>query len=78
MQVKESSCVPVNDNNNNVPEDDDWEEMDSESLTLAEASLLQKILRRTLMQAQNAELNVIRQDPSSPLFSVSSFEDLNL
>lgn len=43
----------------------------------AEASLLIKVLRNKLVQNKN-EVEVQRNDPSSPLHSVKSFEELPL
>ena len=44
---------------------------------LADASFLMKVLRRKLVQTKN-EVEVQRNDPSSPLHSVKSFEELPL
>jgi len=54
-------------------------EEESEGLiSEAERSLIQKILRTRLVETSKAELEVIRKDPTSPLFSATSFEELNL
>ena len=45
--------------------------------TKAENSLLCKVLREKLVPTQN-ELEVQQRDPNSPLYSVKSFEELNL
>ena len=44
---------------------------------VAEASLLIKVLRNKLVQNKN-EVEVHRNDPTSPLHSVKSFEELPL
>ena len=44
---------------------------------LADASFLMKVLRNKLVQNKN-EVEVQRNDPSSPLHSVKSFEELPL
>ena len=44
---------------------------------LADASFLMKVLRSKLVQTKN-EVEVQRNDPSSPLYSVKSFEELLL
>ena len=44
---------------------------------LADASFLMKVLRSKLVQTKN-EVEVQRNDPSSPLHSVKSFEELLL
>ena len=44
---------------------------------LADVSFLMKVLRRKLVQNKN-EVEVQRNDPSSPLHSVKSFEELPL
>ncbi|XP_074039484.1 DEAD-box helicase Dbp80-like [Leptinotarsa decemlineata] len=43
----------------------------------AEASLLSKIIRKGLIESKN-DIEVQRKDPKSPLYSVKSFEALNL
>lgn len=55
-----------------VPED----EGDLET-TKAEASLLTKILRTKLVDNRN-EVEVLQNDPNSPLYSAKSFEELRL
>ncbi|PNF43328.1 DEAD-box helicase Dbp80 [Cryptotermes secundus] len=50
---------------------------DEAPISPAERSLLQKIIRRGLVENKN-DIEVQRKDPSSPLFSVKSFEALNL
>ena len=43
----------------------------------AEKSLLQKVIRKGLVENKN-DLEIQRKDPKSPLYSVKSFEALNL
>lgn len=43
----------------------------------ADASLLQKIIRKGLVDTKS-EIDVLRQDPNSPLFSAKTFEELKL
>lgn len=43
----------------------------------AEASLLAKIIRKGLIESKQ-DLDVLRNDPNSPLFSVKTFEALHL
>jgi ATP-dependent RNA helicase DDX19/DBP5 len=50
---------------------------DEAPISPAERSLLQKIIRRGLVENKN-DIEVQRKDPSSPLFSVKSFEALHL
>lgn len=45
--------------------------------SLADASLLQKIIRKGLVDTKS-EIDVLRQDPNSPLYSARSFEELKL
>ena len=47
------------------------------SVSPAEASLLNKVLRAKLIETKS-NLEIQRADPSSPLYSVKSFEDLRL
>jgi ATP-dependent RNA helicase DDX19/DBP5 len=51
--------------------------IDETPITPAERSLLQKIIRKGLVENKN-DIEVQRKDPSSPLFSVKSFEALHL
>jgi len=51
-------------------------EGDSE-VTVAEKSLLQKVIRKGLVDNKN-DLEIQRKDPNSPLYSVKTFEALNL
>ena len=44
---------------------------------VAERSLLQKVIRKGLVENKN-DLEIQRKDPKSPLYSVKSFEALNL
>uniref|UniRef100_A0A0K2T7Y8 RNA helicase n=1 Tax=Lepeophtheirus salmonis TaxID=72036 RepID=A0A0K2T7Y8_LEPSM len=53
------------------------EEEEEKPLNAAEKSLLQKVIRRGLVETTN-DIEVQRKDPKSPLFSVKSFESLNL
>ncbi|XP_063736766.1 ATP-dependent RNA helicase DDX19A, partial [Eleginops maclovinus] len=46
-------------------------------LDLAEQSLLNKLIRRSLVRNRN-QVEVLQRDPSSPLFSVKTFEELRL
>lgn len=44
----------------------------------AEASLLTKILRTKLVDSGSNDVHVQQNDPTSPLYSARSFEELNL
>ena len=57
-----------------LPKDDDNYE---KPLSSEESSLLRKLLRDNLVQS-NQELEVQQRDPTSPLYSVKSFEELRL
>lgn len=48
-----------------------------EELTAAERSLMQKVIRKGLIENKN-DVEIQRRDPNSPLYSVKSFEALNL
>ena len=48
-----------------------------DSVAAAERSLLQKVIRKGLVENKN-DLEIQRKDPKSPLYSVKSFEALNL
>jgi len=49
----------------------------NEELSVAEKSLLQKVIRKGLVDNKN-DLEIQRKDPNSPLYSVKTFEALNL
>ncbi len=53
------------------------EEEPEKQLSPAEQSLLRKVLHTSLVENRN-ELEVQRKDPKSPLYSVKSFDALNL
>ena len=57
-----------------LPED---KTTDEAPVSPAERSLLQKIIRRGLVENKN-DLEIQRRDPTSPLFSIKSFEALHL
>jgi ATP-dependent RNA helicase DDX19/DBP5 len=58
----------------NGPED---KTTDEAPISPAERSLLQKIIRKGLVENKN-DIEVQRKDPTSPLFSIKSFEVLHL
>ncbi|PSN33637.1 DEAD-box helicase Dbp80 [Blattella germanica] len=53
------------------------DDKDEPPISPAERSLLQKIIRKGLVENKN-DIEVQRRDPTSPLFSVKSFEALHL
>ncbi|CAG9854297.1 unnamed protein product [Phyllotreta striolata] len=52
-------------------------EADPDKSNLAEASLLAKIIRKGLVENKN-DIEIQRQDPKSPLYSIKTFEALDL
>ena len=48
-----------------------------EGVSEAEVSLMRKILRTKLIQSKN-NVEIMRSDPNSPLYSIKSFEELHL
>ena len=48
-----------------------------ENVTPADISLMQKLLRTKLIDSKN-NIEIVRSDPNSPLYSVKSFEELRL
>lgn len=50
---------------------------ETEKITAAERSLLQKVIRKGLVENRH-DLEVQRKDPNSPLYSIKSFDALNL
>lgn len=53
------------------------QKVEDEQLTKADYSIMNKYLRNSLLNSTNS-VEVIRSDPTSPLYSVKSFEELNL
>jgi len=49
----------------------------NETISVAERSLLQKVIRKSLVENKN-DLEIQRKNPNCPLYSVKSFEALNL
>lgn len=62
---------PTVSDNRKVSSDEDTE------LSRAEASLLQKVVRKGLIESKH-DIEVQRKDPTSPLYSVKTFEALHL
>ncbi|GAB6019785.1 DEAD-box helicase Dbp80 [Chamberlinius hualienensis] len=58
------------------PYDSGKDDLDKEE-SVAEASLIRKILRTKLIQTTH-NVEIQRKDPNSPLYSVKTFEELNL
>lgn len=50
---------------------------DGDQVDLAEQSLLNKLIRRSLVRNRN-QVEVLQRDPTSPLYSVKTFEELRL
>ena len=50
---------------------------EAEKVDLAEQSLLNKLIRRSLVRNRN-QVEVLQRDPTSPLYSVKTFEELRL
>ncbi|KAK2851846.1 hypothetical protein Q5P01_008122 [Channa striata] len=50
---------------------------DGDTADLAEQSLLNKLIRRSLVRNRN-QVEVLQRDPTSPLYSVKTFEELRL
>ena len=46
-------------------------------ISLAERSVLQKVIRKSLVENRN-DLEIQRKDPNCPLYSVKTFEELSL
>ncbi|CAL8110430.1 unnamed protein product [Orchesella dallaii] len=65
--------APTNDPDDPVAEI----KTEDKDLPASEKSLLQKLLRTKLVQSSK-QLEIIQKDPTSPLFSATSFEDLPL
>ncbi|XP_068772758.1 ATP-dependent RNA helicase DDX25 isoform X2 [Struthio camelus] len=55
----------------------DEEEEEGDRVDLAESSLLNKLIRTSLVESSH-HVEILQQDPTSPLFSVKTFEELPL
>jgi ATP-dependent RNA helicase DDX19/DBP5 len=77
--LSKSDPIPIGSPNTEGISGDGLEDRsrDEAPISPAERSLLQKIIRRGLVENKN-DIEVQRKDPSSPLFSVKSFEALHL
>ncbi|XP_039212549.1 ATP-dependent RNA helicase DDX25 isoform X2 [Crotalus tigris] len=53
------------------------DEQDDDRVSLAEMSLLNKLIRRSLVESSH-RVEILQRDPKSPLFSVTTFEKLHL
>lgn len=62
---------------NNVEAESGASQEPEESIPLQERSLLQKIVRTKLVDSKY-DIEIQRKDPKSPLYSVKSFEALDL
>lgn len=65
----------LKENTTNTDSKDD--DVADEQISPAEKSLLQKIIRRGLVETTK-DIEIQRKDPSSPLYSVKSFDALHL
>lgn len=61
----------------NVESENGGWQKNAERVDLAEQSLLNKLIRRSLVKNRN-QVEVQQRDPTSPLFSVKTFEELRL
>ncbi|XP_066495473.1 ATP-dependent RNA helicase DDX25 [Tiliqua scincoides] len=58
-------------------EKDDNKDDNDDRVPLAETSLLNKLIRRSLIESHH-HVEVLQRDPKSPLFSIRTFEELHL
>lgn len=56
--------------------DESWTQH-GDRVDIAQQSLLNKLIRHSLVQNRN-QVEVLQRDPNSPLYSVKSFEELRL
>ncbi|XP_018319355.1 DEAD-box helicase Dbp80 [Agrilus planipennis] len=76
--VKKIENIEIsNSNENPEKKPEDVSEDVPDQFSPAEASLLEKIIRRGLVENKN-DIEIQRQDPNSPLHSVKTFEALHL
>eukprot|EP00794_Sanderia_malayensis_P015208 gene15208-16779_t len=80
---EEKVAVPKNDSSNSLSKQDSEiskstvEEQGDNAVSLADASLMTKVLRSHLTNVKS-DVEVLQKDPTSPLYSVKSFEELHL
>lgn len=67
----------INTQNYGRENDSNLSSDESVVLSKAEKSLLQKVVRKGLIESKH-DIEVQRKDPTSPLFSVKTFEALHL
>ncbi|CAO2635578.1 ATP-dependent RNA helicase DDX25 [Lemmus lemmus] len=68
-----STTVPNTDGSLNAEEEDEEDDV----VDLAANSLLNKLIRQSLVESSH-RVEVLQKDPSSPLYSVKTFEELRL
>ncbi|GJQ70603.1 putative nucleic acid binding protein [Trypoxylus dichotomus] len=71
------SQIEISKNDEKTKPGDDNSDDAVEQFSPAEASLLQKIIRKGLVESKT-DIEIQRKDPNSPLYSVKSFEALHL
>ncbi|XP_075460470.1 ATP-dependent RNA helicase DDX25 isoform X3 [Ascaphus truei] len=54
-----------------------WDDEEDDTNNLATSSLLNKLIRKSLVESHH-NVEVLQRDPSSPLYSVKTFEELHL
>lgn len=78
LQLSTTDITPPNDSEGtSKPAASGEAQSDEEAVSPAERSLLQKIIRKGLVENKN-DIEIQRKDPTSPLYSVKSFEALHL
>jgi ATP-dependent RNA helicase DDX19/DBP5 len=79
MGLSKNDNLPNGSQTSETVSGDDLKEKttDDAPISPAERSLLEKIIRRSLLEHKN-DIEVQRKDPTSPLFSVKSFNELHL
>ncbi|XP_076357984.1 DEAD-box helicase Dbp80-like [Tachypleus tridentatus] len=76
-KVEDIKLSPSGSEKVNVSENEGPGDTEEPEISAAELSLMKKILRSKLIKSTN-DVEVQRNDPNSPLYSVKSFEELNL
>ena len=77
MQLSTTDITPPNDSEQTARASGEPSDDEDKPVTPAERSLLQKIIRKGLVENKN-DIEIQRKDPTSPLYSVKSFEALHL
>lgn len=70
--------TPRKDISNLPPSNPDPDDKTDDEVSKAEKSYINKLLNTKLVETQACDIEMLREDPSNPLHSVKTFQDLKL